>query len=45
VFLPEGDPLREAVAYSTVLSIPYVLDGLVPRLAAALDGDPSTPTG
>ncbi len=44
VFVPEGDPMREAVAFSTVLSIPYVLDGLVPRLAAAVDGDPTTLT-
>ena len=44
VFVPEGDPLREAIAFSTVLSIPYALEGLVPRLAAALDGDTATPT-
>jgi len=31
-----------AVSLSTVLSIPYVLDRLVPQLAAAVDGKTAT---
>jgi iron complex transport system substrate-binding protein len=33
-----------APSFVTVLSLPYLLDQLVPRLAAAVDGDPSTAT-
>jgi iron complex transport system substrate-binding protein len=44
VFVPEGDPLYDATSFQTVLSIPFLLDGLVPRLAAADDGDPTTST-
>jgi iron complex transport system substrate-binding protein len=36
------DPLGAATSFITVLSLPYLLDGLVPRLATALDGDPAT---
>jgi iron complex transport system substrate-binding protein len=39
------DPAYEATSFVTVLSLPYLLDQLVPRLAAAVDGDPSTSTG
>jgi iron complex transport system substrate-binding protein len=43
VFLDSfDDPLGGATSFITALSIPYLLDGLVPRLAAAVDGDPST---
>lgn len=31
-----------ALTWSTVLSIPFALDRLVPKLAAAIDGDPTT---
>ncbi|HEY7069343.1 MAG TPA: iron-siderophore ABC transporter substrate-binding protein [Acidimicrobiales bacterium] len=34
-----------AASFSSVLSLPYLLDTLVPKLAAAADGDPSTPVG
>jgi iron complex transport system substrate-binding protein len=44
VYLPEGTPPSDAVAFLTVLSVPYVLDTLVPRLAAAVDGDTGTKT-
>lgn len=37
-----GDPLGGATSFVTVLSIPFLLDGLVPMLAAAIDGDPAT---
>ncbi|HEY8491052.1 MAG TPA: iron-siderophore ABC transporter substrate-binding protein [Dehalococcoidia bacterium] len=36
------DPLYGALSFSTVLSLPYAVEHLVPRLAAALDGDPTT---
>lgn len=43
VFMPPSpDPLSAATSFVTPLSIPYLLDGLVPRLAAAIDGDPDT---
>ncbi|MFC4009288.1 iron-siderophore ABC transporter substrate-binding protein [Nonomuraea purpurea] len=42
VYLPENTDPSNAVAFLTVLSLPYVLDTLVPRLAAAVDGDPAT---
>jgi iron complex transport system substrate-binding protein len=31
-----------AASFSSVLSLPYLLDSLVPQLAAAVDGDPAT---
>lgn len=41
VFLPFE--LNGAMSFSSPLSIPYLLDGLVPELAAAVDGDVATP--
>lgn len=44
IFL-EGDT-EDAFGWNTVLSLPFALDGIVPMLTAAADGDPSTePTG
>ncbi|WP_433531982.1 iron-siderophore ABC transporter substrate-binding protein [Micromonospora sp. CA-263727] len=40
VFL--GAEANGALAFSSVLSLPYVLDRIVPALAAAVDGDPAT---
>jgi iron complex transport system substrate-binding protein len=34
-----------AIAWSTVLSLPFAIDRLVPRLAAAVDGNPATRIG
>ena len=34
--------LGGATSFVSVLSLPYLLDGLVPQLATALDGDPAT---
>ena len=31
-----------AMGFSSVLSLPYAIDALVPHLAAAVDGDPAT---
>lgn len=39
-----GGPLYDATSFITPLSLPYLLEELEPRLVAALDGDPSTPT-
>ena len=36
------DPLGGATSFVSVLSLPYLLDGLVPMLSAAVDGDPAT---
>ena len=43
VFL-DDEVLNGALSFGTVLSLPFVLDGLVPRIAAAIDGDPETTT-
>jgi iron complex transport system substrate-binding protein len=45
VFLPEDGELYEATSFISVLSIPLLVDELVPKLAAAADGDPATETG
>ena len=37
------DELGGATTFQTVLSLPVLIDGLVPMLAAAVDGDPATP--
>ncbi|MET3962613.1 iron complex transport system substrate-binding protein [Marmoricola sp. OAE513] len=47
VFIDDTDqngPLYIASSFVTVLSLPFYLDEIVPRLAAAADGDPSTKT-
>ncbi len=36
------DALGGAMSFVTVLSIPFLLEGVVPMLAAAVDGDPAT---
>lgn len=42
LFLEVNEPLAGALAFSTVLSLPFLLDELVPQLAAAADGNPAT---
>jgi iron complex transport system substrate-binding protein len=37
-----GTTLGGATSFVSVLSLPYLLEGLVPMLAAAVDGDPAT---
>jgi iron complex transport system substrate-binding protein len=44
VFLPETGTLYEATSFPSVLSMPLLIEQLVPKLAAAADGDPKTPT-
>lgn len=43
--LEEDDPSYSALNSNTPLSIPFVLDALVPRLAAAAAGKVATPGG
>jgi iron complex transport system substrate-binding protein len=45
VFIAEDDPVSGALAYGSVLSLPYALEQLLPQLAAAADGDPATTVG
>jgi iron complex transport system substrate-binding protein len=42
VLLPELSTANGAMTFGSVLSLPAALDEMVPRLAAALDGDPGT---
>jgi iron complex transport system substrate-binding protein len=42
VFIPEKGTLYEATSFISVLSIPLLVEQLVPKLAAAADGKPDT---
>jgi iron-siderophore transport system substrate-binding protein len=42
VFLENEEQLGGATSFITPLSLPFLLDGLVPQIAAAVDGDPAT---
>jgi iron complex transport system substrate-binding protein len=42
VYLENGELLGGATSFVTALSLPYLLDGIVPQLAAAIDGNPAT---
>jgi iron complex transport system substrate-binding protein len=42
VFLPETSLANGSITFSSLLSLPIALDEMVPRLAAAADGDPQT---
>ncbi|GAA0380930.1 ABC transporter substrate-binding protein [Acrocarpospora corrugata] len=42
VFIAEASDYGVAFSFVTVLSLPYVIDRLVPQLAAAIDGDAAT---
>jgi iron complex transport system substrate-binding protein len=44
VFIGAKDRVYEATSFPSVLSMPTLLKELVPRLAAAADGDPKTST-
>lgn len=47
IFLPPYGPIHAALSYNNVLSLPFAIDGLVPLLQPAVDGNPATrvPTG
>jgi iron complex transport system substrate-binding protein len=42
VYVKESSDYGNSVSFVTVLSLPYMLDRLVPQLAAAVDGDTAT---
>jgi iron complex transport system substrate-binding protein len=42
IYLDLEDQLAGALGYSSPLSLPFAIDEAVPRLAAAIDGDPAT---
>jgi iron complex transport system substrate-binding protein len=42
ILLPEMSLANGAMTFSSVLSLPIALEEMVPRLAAAADGDPGT---
>ncbi len=44
VFILADDRVYEALSFPSVLSMPLLMKELAPRLAAAVDGDPSTST-
>lgn len=44
IFVLEKDRVYEALSFPSVLSMPTLLKEFVPRLAAAVDGDPKTST-
>jgi iron complex transport system substrate-binding protein len=44
IFILTDDRVYEALSFPSVLSMPLLMKELAPRLAAAVDGDPSTPT-
>ena len=44
MFLAETGELYEATSFVSVLSMPVLIDQLVPKLVAAADGDPATTT-
>jgi iron complex transport system substrate-binding protein len=44
IYIAEDDPLYDATSFQTVLSIPFLLDGIIPKLVAAVDGDTATAT-
>jgi iron complex transport system substrate-binding protein len=41
-FVGQDNPIYRALSFSTVLSLPFAVDNLVPILAIAVDGDPDT---
>lgn len=43
LYLEQASDPATALGFSSPLSLPFALDAFVPRLAAAVDGDPSTP--
>ena len=44
MFILADDRVYDATSFASVLSMPTLMKELVPRLAAAADGDPGTST-
>jgi iron complex transport system substrate-binding protein len=42
LYLPVDGDIANGLGFSSPLSLPYTIDALLPRLEAALDGDPAT---
>jgi iron complex transport system substrate-binding protein len=42
IYLGNGELVGSATSFVTALSVPFLLDELVPRMAAAVDGNPAT---
>lgn len=42
IFIEDGETLGSATSFITVLSLPYIIDNLVPQIAQAVDGNPAT---
>ncbi|GAA2701101.1 iron-siderophore ABC transporter substrate-binding protein [Actinoplanes palleronii] len=42
IYLENGELVGGATSFITVLSLPFLLEKLVPQLSAAVDGDPAT---
>ncbi|MBL7256846.1 iron-siderophore ABC transporter substrate-binding protein [Paractinoplanes lichenicola] len=42
LYVENNEEVGAATSFISVLSLPYLLDKLVPQMAAAVDGDPST---
>jgi iron complex transport system substrate-binding protein len=42
IYLDQTSDLANALGFSSPLSIPYAIDGFLPQLRAAVDGDPAT---
>jgi iron complex transport system substrate-binding protein len=42
IFIEDGETLGSATSFITVLSLPYIVDNLVPQLVQAVDGNPAT---
>lgn len=43
IYLDFEDQLAGAIGFSSPLSLPFAIEQAVPRLVAALDGNPATP--
>lgn len=42
IFIEEGKQFAASLSMVSVLSLPYMLDGLAPQIKQAIDGDPAT---
>lgn len=42
IFIEEGKEFAASLSMISVLSLPYMLDGLAPQIKQAIDGDPAT---